>query len=99
MEENTYLCTDNETKQFMNFKDTFTKYGYNISTMAEKMGMAQPNLSRQINQGTINIKQLEQMAEICGVSLAEFVGADIDTEMKVVKGDAILVYELKRIER
>lgn len=97
MEENNYLCTANEKiTEYMDFKATFKRYNTNISQMAERMGIPQPSLSRQINQGTIDIRQLNQMAEICGVTLGEFIGAELPSEIKVVLNGQEYTYELKK---
>lgn len=92
----TFAPTNSNHESFMDFDKAFKRYGTSQKEMAEKMGIAQPSLSRSIRNGDIKIKQLQQMAEICGVSLGEFVGASIPQEITVVINKESHIYQLKK---
>jgi len=55
----------------MDVKSVIKKYGETVYTVAEKMGVSQPNVSQIIN-GNPTVKKLEDLARALGCSPAEF---------------------------
>lgn len=47
--------------------------GYTISSVADILGITQPTLSQQINNRTIALSRLQDIAKIIGVPLSELV--------------------------
>lgn len=61
----------------MDLKNKMKQKGYTISKVADILGITQPTLSQQINNKTIALSRLQEIAKIIGVPLSELV-ADPD---------------------
>jgi transcriptional regulator with XRE-family HTH domain len=64
----------------MDIKKAIRKNGQTISSVAEALGITQSALSQQINNNSITLAKVEQIAQICGCSLNEFTKGEESSE-------------------
>lgn len=57
----------------MDIKKAIKAHGQTISSIADKLGITQSALSQQINNNTITLAKVEQIAAICGVPFEDFI--------------------------
>ena len=60
----------------MEIKKALKRRGYTLTAVAEKLGITQSALSQQINNRTMTIAKLEEVAEVTGIPLRELVVED-----------------------
>lgn len=59
-----------------NIKNVAKRHGKTISQIASEMGVAQPHLSRTINNERITLKDLEALASKIGCEVSDFFSSE-----------------------
>ena len=60
----------------MEIKKALKRHGYTLTAVAKKFGITRSALSQQINNRTMTIAKLEEIAEVTGIPLRELVASD-----------------------
>lgn len=102
MKKNDYLCGENLTTKTMRIKEKIKERGLTISSLAEKLGTTQANVSKQIinAEKNLSITFLRNIARELGISVSELIDDPLwkPDEIQISLGGEPITYIKKEEE-